>query len=265
MMSLSEQNSLDHLTLTLNRWKVKDNGDHSDESNPFLLLLYEGIYDSVDESTKIFRDQIVKKITLPVLIVLAMCAVFLASFQAINSFTDFKVLPVNSNLMSPTIRTGSLLIMKKTPESELKTGDVISVGLPNQPVSSVGRLIEASTSGEGFYNLTFKGDNRILPEAFPYTVKDSTYVYQLGIPLLGFLVTFLSSPFGLVILSAASLYFAWYYLFKMHDRVSWAERSAKRTSYARQVARERAATRKIYGGVADLKNMFEEREPETNE
>lgn len=199
-----------------------------------------------------------KKITKPLLIILATVAICMAGFQAMNSYTNFKAIPVTSNIMEPAIFRGSLMLMERTPEKDLKPGDIIAVGLPNQSNHTVGRLIQSNQMADDYYTLTFKGDSRTLPEDFPYTIKDSTYLNKASIPLLGFLMVFLASPFGLVLFVAASAYFAWYYLFKMHDRMSWAERSLKRVSYNRQVASEMAEDRKNYGGLEMFFTVEEE-------
>jgi signal peptidase I len=191
----------------------------------------------------------VKRITKPLLIILATVAICMAGFQALNSYTNFKAIPVTSSVMEPAIFRGSLMLMEKTPEKDIKSGDIIAVGLPNGQGHALGRLIQSNQMADGYYTLTFKGDNRTLPENFPYTIKDSTYVNKAAIPLIGFLVVFLSSPFGLILFTGAAIYFAWYYLFKMHDRLSWAERNVKRVSYNRQVALEVAQERQKYGGL----------------
>lgn len=191
-----------------------------------------------------------KRITKPALVILAALAICMAAFQAMNSYTNFKAVPVTSNLMEPAIFRGSVMLMEKTPEKDLKSGDIIAVGLPNGEGHAVGRLIQSNRMADDYFNLTFKGDSRTLPEEFPYTIKDSTYLNKASIPLIGFLMVFLSSPFGLIIFSGAILYFAWYYLFNMHDRMSWAERNQKRISYHRQVAMETAENRKNYGGLS---------------
>lgn len=200
-----------------------------------------------------------KRITKPALIILAALAICMAGFQAMNSYTNFKAIPVTSNLMEPAIFRGSVMLMEKTPEKDLKSGDIIAVGLPNGQGHAVGRLIQSNHMADDYYNLTFKGDSRTLPEEFPYTIKDSTYLNKATIPLIGFLMVLLSSPFGLIIFSGAIIYFAWYYLFKMHDRMSWAERNRKRVSYNRQVAIEAAEDRQNYGG---LDTFFPEDEEE---
>lgn len=201
-----------------------------------------------------------KRITKPALVILAALAICMAAFQAMNSYTNFKAVPVTSNLMEPAIFRGSVMLMEKTPEKDLKSGDIIAVGLPNGEGHAVGRLIQANRMADDYFNLTFKGDSRTLPEDFPYTIKDSTYLNKASIPLIGFLMVFLSSPFGLIIFSGAIIYFAWYYLFNMHDRLSWAERNQKRISYHRQVAMENAEKRKNYGGLATFFPEDEEEE-----
>lgn len=198
-----------------------------------------------------------KRITKPVLIVLATLAICMAVLQAVNSYTNFKAVPVTSDLMEPAVIRGSVMFMEKTPEKDLKPGDIIAVGLPNGQGQAVGRLIQANQMADEYYSLNFKGDNRNLPEDFPYTIKDSTYLNKVTIPLVGFLMVFLASPFGLIVLTGAMLYFAWYYLFMMHDRMSWAERNLKRVSYHRQVALEAAEDRKNY---ANLDEFFPEDE-----
>lgn len=190
-----------------------------------------------------------KRITKPLLVILATVAICMAGFQAMNTYTNFKALPITSNLMEPAVLRGSLMFMEKTPEQDIKPGNIIAVGLPNGKGHAVGRLIQSNQMSDGYYSLTFKGDSRTLPEDFPYTIKDSTYLNKASIPFLGFLVVFLSSPFGLILFAAASIYFAWFYLFKMHDRLSWSERNLKRVSYHRRVALEAAEDRIKYGGL----------------
>lgn len=190
-----------------------------------------------------------KRITKPVLIFLAVVAICMGSFQGMNAFTNFKVLPVTSDLMEPAIFRGSLMFMEKVPEENLKPGDIIAVGLPNQQNHAIGRLIQSNQMSDNYYTLSFKGDSRTLPESFPYTVKDSTYVNKLSIPLIGLLFAFLASPFGLIIFTGAALYFAWYYIFKLHDRMSWNERNQRRLSYNRKVALEISEKRHTYGSL----------------
>ena len=100
-----------------------------------------------------------KRITKPALIILAALAICMAGFQAMNSYTNFKAIPVTSNLMEPAIFRGSVMLMEKTPEKDLKPGDIIAVGLPNGQGHAVGRLIQSNHMADDYYNLTFKGDS----------------------------------------------------------------------------------------------------------
>lgn len=193
-----------------------------------------------------------KRITKPLLIFLAVTGIVMAGLQVINIGSSVRAVAITSELMEPTIYRGSLMFMKQIPEEDLKPGDIIAVELPDQHSHAVGRFIQSSQMADDYYNLTFKGDNRTLPEEFPYTVKDSTYISMFSIPVLGYFVAFLTSPFGLILFGAAALYFAWYFLFKMHDRLTWAERSTKIATYNERVAREKAEERKQYGGLADI-------------
>lgn len=190
-----------------------------------------------------------KRITKPLLVLFAVVGVIMACFQGMNTFTSIRAIPVTANVMEPAVFRGSLLFMKETPEKDLKPGDVIAVSLPNQQNHAVGRLIQANHMADDYYTLSFKGDNRTLPENFPYTVKNSTYVNAFSIPVLGYFFVFFASPFGLILTSAAALYFAWYYIYKMHDRMSWAERNRKVASYNQRVAQEKEEERQEYGGL----------------
>lgn len=191
-----------------------------------------------------------KRITKPLLVCFAVVGVLMACFQGMNTFTNIKAIPVTSNVMEPAIFRGSLLLMKETPEKDLKPGDIIAVSLPNQPNHAVGRLIQANQMADDYYTLNFKGDNRTLPEDFPYTVKDSTHVNKFVIPIFGYLFAFFASPFGLILMSGAAIYFAWYYLYKMHDRMSWAERNVKVASYNQRVAEEKEEERQESVGLS---------------
>jgi len=132
----------------------------------------------------------------------------------------FGYTPVNivSDSMEPTIKTGSLVLIKEVVDySTLQVDDIVTFRFINPDDSSLWslnthRIIEVITRPDGSYSFVSQGDKPGAP------VDDLIYDYDIvgkvvgkPIPVLGSILDFLKSMlgFGLVIVLPLFVYFAY--------------------------------------------------------
>ncbi len=122
---------------------------------------------------------------------------------AVCSVLGIRPLVVTSGSMSPTITTGSLVLARDTAATEVEVGDVVAVGLPagGRVMHRVVHVVPAG-DGSGQTVLTLKGDANGTPDSQPYVVRRVGEV-RLHVPWLGYPITWLSTPLGLLGLGAA--------------------------------------------------------------
>ena len=115
-----------------------------------------------------------------------------------------RPLVVTSGSMSPTITTGSLVLARDTAATDVAVGDVVAVGLPDggRVMHRVVHVVPAG-DGSGQTVLTLKGDANGTPDSQPYVVRRVGEV-GLHVPWLGYPITWLSTPLGLIGLGAAA-------------------------------------------------------------
>jgi signal peptidase I len=123
---------------------------------------------------------------------------------AVCSVLGIRPLVVTSGSMSPTITTGSLVLARDTAATEVEVGDVVAVGLPagGRVMHRVVHVVPAG-DGSGQTVLTLKGDANGTPDSQPYVVRRVGEV-RLHVPWLGYPITWLSTPLGLVGLGATA-------------------------------------------------------------
>ena len=103
-----------------------------------------------------------------------------------------------SGSMQPTIGTGAMALAVQVPVSEVRTGDVVSVTTP-QGSRVTHRVV--SRTGDA---LVLKGDANAVPDATPYRTETVDRVVT-HVPMLGYVVGWLTGPLGLVLLGVLGL------------------------------------------------------------
>lgn len=189
-----------------------------------------------------------------------MTSLLLMGSQAVNAFSTYRIAPVTSDGMAPTIPQGSLVVSKLADESTIKAGDIVTIGLGKQNTNLIGRVLSITSDDNQYYSIQLKGDQRALPDNFPYKTKDVTYKEQFSIPLIGYATSFLASPAGLITMTGLMLIAGWLYIFKLHSPVPKQEKSVAKTRKARQIAIQRIETRGEFNGVEKIKSFFVESE-----
>lgn len=146
--------------------------------------------------------KIINKIYTILLIVVLIIA-GLTALSALGLPKQFQIFVVQSGSMEPTIKTGSLIVVK--PEKEYKKGDIITfkenatADINNPAHTITHRIVSVSkTKNEIFYQT--KGDANKSPD---FTKRPKAYVLGkeiISFPYLGYPVGYAKTPVGFAIL-----------------------------------------------------------------
>ncbi len=122
----------------------------------------------------------------------------LISFSSLNIPGNYKLYSVLSGSMEPSIKTGSVVLVK--PQTTYKKGDVITVSdsmNPKTPITHRIFSVEEATGGAIFRT---KGDANNTPDSDKRMQKDILGKVFLSIPYLGYVATYGKTRDGLIIL-----------------------------------------------------------------
>ena len=130
---------------------------------------------------------------------------FLISFSFVAPRLGWHIDAVLSGSMSPSIRTGDLVITRPLPAEEIKAGDIITFFSPldGKPVTHrVVRLIVREEGGERGIFFRTKGDAN--EDEDPFIVPSCNVIGKVvfHLPLLGYFLMFLKSRIGFLLLIA---------------------------------------------------------------
>lgn len=115
---------------------------------------------------------------------------FLTLFAAQSGF---RPLVVRSGSMEPAISTGSMVLVRRIPASDIKPGDIVSVERADR-TRVTHRVITVERQGSNAV-LTLKGDANEDPDPAPVTVS-SAYRLVLTIGWVGRFTSWLATPAG---------------------------------------------------------------------
>ena len=121
---------------------------------------------------------------------------------------NFKFLIVQSGSMEPTIKLGSVLMVK--PAKDYKIGDIITFKNPKKPKELISHRIVNIENSENKIFYTTKGDANEDPDT-EKVAKDEVFGKVLfSVPYLGYAVDFAKKPIGfalIIIIPAAVVIF----------------------------------------------------------
>jgi len=141
-------------------------------------------------------------------------------------FLPYKALPVLSGSMSPTIPTGSEVVLTPIQASAVKVGDVITFSEPGRTdVLVTHRVVHiASNSGSRFF--ITKGDANAVSDPWQVPATGAGWKVLFSIPALGFALGSASQPLGrLLLIAIPAGFLAWTFLPDVFRRQPRPERS----------------------------------------
>jgi len=109
---------------------------------------------------------------------------------------SFQLLTVLSGSMSPTIKTGSIVVVK--PAAEYQVGEIITYRLIGQGDHFTHRVVEIKRSGDQKLLVT-KGDANQEPDSQPVPMAQVEGKVLFSLPWLGYAVNYARTPAGLTV------------------------------------------------------------------
>ena len=111
---------------------------------------------------------------------------------------NYKIMIVQSGSMAPAIKTGSIVIVKPSPD--YKVGDIITFGdFSRTKIPTTHRIVEVKNENGEISYIT-KGDANNAPDQKEVLEKEIIGKELFNIPYFGFVVAFAQKPIGFALL-----------------------------------------------------------------
>lgn len=127
---------------------------------------------------------------------IVIAVIFAATLLPIDK--NFKVMVVTSGSMEPTIRTGSLVIIK--PEDSYKVGDIVTFKSTQKKDDFTTHRIHAIDNEDGTETLQTKGDANEEPDFEKIDLEKVVGRVIYDLPWIGYIVGFIKTLPGLIII-----------------------------------------------------------------
>ncbi len=109
----------------------------------------------------------------------------------IPAFAGGTALTVLTQSMEPTLPPGTLIVIRPTPTSEIRIGDVLTYQIrSDQPELLSHRVISRTTDTAGMTSFITRGDNNSLADALPVQPVQVRGTLWYSLPWLGYVNTF---------------------------------------------------------------------------
>lgn len=110
---------------------------------------------------------------------------------------NYQVKVVLSGSMEPSIRTGSIVVIK--PAKQYAIGDIVVFGQDTRQDIPTTHRIVADRAVDGVLLFTTKGDANKLPDTTEIRLSDIHGRVALVLPYLGYLLELLRRPLGMIV------------------------------------------------------------------
>jgi signal peptidase len=105
---------------------------------------------------------------------------------------------VRSNSMSPTFKTGTLLIIKRTDSGTINVDDIITFRKKNDTLSTTHRVVEI-IDDNNIRQFVTRGDANNVDDPIPVSENDILGKVTFFIPLLGYVFGFIRTKQGIIL------------------------------------------------------------------
>lgn len=110
---------------------------------------------------------------------------------------NYQLYIVQSNSMSPTFETGSLIIIKKADNQSIQENDIITYRRSRDTVATTHRVVEIIEDGDLQY--ITRGDANNVEDPMPVSEEDVMGKVVFWIPYIGYILGFIRTKQGLLI------------------------------------------------------------------
>jgi signal peptidase I len=108
-----------------------------------------------------------------------------------------RTLVIISGSMEPTIHIGAAAVLRSVPASDLRVGDVIARTPASAGAIPIVHRIAEITERDGQRVYITKGDANQTADNEAFTLPAKAWLVSYNIPVAGYVVNFISRPFGL--------------------------------------------------------------------
>lgn len=137
------------------------------------------------------------ELLIAVALVVAVALVLVSAFPSIAG-ADHSFI-VQSSSMEPSIPTGSMILVKAVPATEIQEGDVITYADERGVAPTTHRVIEKHMAQQSV-RFTTKGDANEDPDPEPVYRSEIIGVVTFTAPLIGYIVAFSKTTYGWLVL-----------------------------------------------------------------
>jgi len=123
---------------------------------------------------------------------------FLTAFSLLPIKGNYKLMSVMSGSMHPTIKVGSLIVVKSIPVKNYKIGDIITFRPEGATKDNVTHRIVGIEQKEGTLFFKTKGDANDTPDQKLVAPNQIIGKELLAIPFMGYLLTYIKTLPGLI-------------------------------------------------------------------
>lgn len=116
----------------------------------------------------------------------------------------YRLCYVKSGSMEPTLKIGSVILVRPLAEAEIRVGDIITFRGMNSSELVTHRVDRVAAEKKGLLFYT-KGDANKVQDTAPVTGQQLLGKVALAVPYLGYVLGYAGTPMGLLILSALAL------------------------------------------------------------
>ena len=110
---------------------------------------------------------------------------------------DHQIYIVQSNSMSPTFKTGSLLIIKKVDAAAIRENDISTFRRNRDNVATTHRVMRI-LNDEGLQFVT-RGDANNVDDPLPVSAEDVSGIVVASLPYIGYFIGFIRTKQGLLV------------------------------------------------------------------
>lgn len=175
-----------------------------------------------------------------VAVVLAVAAVVLGRNRSTPPFVAGRaVLWVETGSMEPEIPAGSFILVKKSDDTGIKQGDVITFLCTDESSKAYGLLVTHRVTETTDAGYRTKGDNSLAADDWTVKPADVVAVYRRNLPVLTFFGKLFKSPLGITaILLIFAISSAALYVPDIVNAIRGDEEERKKKEFDRRVAEE---------------------------
>ncbi|WP_210480702.1 signal peptidase I [Naasia sp. SYSU D00948] len=117
---------------------------------------------------------------------LALVAALALVSVGVPALTGATPLAVLTGSMSPTLPTGTLVVVRPVPMEQIQLGDIVTYQIvPGDPAVVSHRVVEVHSVSDGTFEFITQGDDNTAPDPAPVRQEQVKGVVWYSIPLLG--------------------------------------------------------------------------------